>query len=234
MTASGEYVYEGSDLLRLGEQLKNYNNAIAQLVAGNVGPATRILDFGAGFGTLTRAVAERAARPDCVEPDKRQREILAAEGFVCYDTVEAVPAGAYDAVYSSNVLEHIDDDVAALRELHRVLRPGGKLVLYLPAFQSLYTNVDAAIGHFRRYDATMVRSRLVAAGFEAEDVFYVDLLGFFVSWMFKRVSNRVGSVNPRTMQVYDSVIFPLSRFIERMWTPPLGKNVFAVALRKAG
>jgi SAM-dependent methyltransferase len=231
MTTDNDYVYEGSDLLRLGEELKNYNRAIATLVAANISPTNDVLDFGAGFGTLTRAVAERVRRPDCVEPDTRQRESLRSQGFVCYETIEAVPSGTYDAIYSSNVLEHIEDDVAALVQLHRVLRPGGKVILYLPAFQSLYTTVDAAIGHYRRYDATMVRARLEQAGFKVESTFYVDLLGYLVSWLFKRLSNQVGSVNPRTMRIYDGVVFPVSRFIERFLQAPFGKNVFAVAVR---
>jgi SAM-dependent methyltransferase len=225
------YVYEGSELLRLGEELKNYNGAIADLVAAQVPPGGRMLDFGAGLGTLTRLVSMRTCKPDCVEPDARQREVLAADGFVCFDDIMAIPSGTYDVIYSSNVLEHIEDDVAALRELRRALRPGGRVVLYLPAFQSLFTAVDSAIGHYRRYDITMVTERLTAANLVVERAYYVDVLGFIVSWVFKRASNNVASVNPKTMQLYDKVIFPVSRLIERMIRPPFGKNVFAVARR---
>lgn len=225
------YEYEGSDLLRLGEQLHNYNASIVDLIVRNLPPNPRILDFGAGFGTLTRLVAKCGVTPDCVEPDPRQRASLEAEGFRCYSSIEGVPDREYNFVYSSNVLEHIEDDVEALRQLRRVLRDDGRLVLYLPAFQSLYTALDAAIGHFRRYDTRMIADRIRAAGLDLDGCYYADVLGFIVNWVFKRISNNVSTVNVRTMRIYDGFIFPVSRAIERIVRPPFGKNVVAVAVR---
>jgi SAM-dependent methyltransferase len=226
-----EYRYEGSELLKLGEHLRNYNASIADLVARAAPPNARTLDFGAGFGTLTKDVAERIGKPDCVEPDPRQREQLEALGFRCYADVADVPQGQYDYVYSSNVLEHIEDDTAVLGMLFRVLKPGGRIVLYLPAFMSLYSDVDRAIGHYRRYDASLIKTRLRAAGFVVQRVYYADMLGFLVNLLFKYGSNRVGSVNARSMTIYDSVVFPVTRAIERLIRPPFGKNVVAVASR---
>ncbi len=226
-----EYTYEGSDLLRLGEQLPNYNASIARVVARVVPPGSAVLDFGAGFGTLTREVARLVGKPDCVEPDAVQRDALVRQGFRCFDDISAVSDGSYDYVYSSNVLEHIDDDVDALRSLRRVLRPDGKIVLYLPAFQRLYTVIDAAIGHRRRYDARMIADRLRAAGFRVDATRYADLLGFGVSLVFKAFANRVGTVNERTVKLYDTAVFPVSRAIESVVKPPFGKNVVAVATR---
>ena len=57
----------------------------------------------------------------------------------------------YDFIYSSNVLEHIYDDVKSLKQLESKLTKNGTLVLYLPAFQILYSDLDRSVGHFRRY-----------------------------------------------------------------------------------
>ena len=228
-----EYLYEGSDLLRLGERLTNYNAAIVDLIVAQLRPNSRVLDFGAGFGTLTRLVAEKGVKPDCVEPDARQRSCLELEGFRCFESIAAVADESYDFVYSSNVLEHIEDDVAALREIRRVLVAGGTLVLYLPAFQSLYTALDAAIGHFRRYDAPMIKSRIAAAGLLVGRCYYADMIGFLASWVFKRISNDVATVNEKTITIYDTYVFPLTRALERRVRFPFGKNVVAVAYRPA-
>jgi hypothetical protein len=96
---------------------------------------------------------------------------------------------------------------------------------------SLYSDVDRAIGHYRRYDASLIKTRLRAAGFVVQRVYYADMLGFLVNLLFKYGSNRVGSVNARSMTIYDSVVFPVTRAIERLIRPPFGKNVVAVASR---
>ncbi len=227
------FTYEGTELLVLSEQLVNYNKVIANLVAAHVRSGDRVLDFGAGVGTLTRVVAKRIGKMECVEIDSRQRAVLEQQGFHCYPSLEDVPRESFDVVYSSNVLEHIFDDVDALRRLRMALRPGGRIVLYVPAFQSLYTAMDAAIGHHRRYDVPTLRTRMIEAGFDVREAYYVDLIGYVISWIFKRVSNNVDAVNATTLKIYDTFVFPLSRVLERLRKPLFGKNVFAVGTRSA-
>ena len=67
-------------------------------------------------------------------------------------------------IYAINVIEHIADDVAALAQLRELLRPGGKLVIFVPAFPMLYSEMDRRIGHFRRYRLTALASATERAG----------------------------------------------------------------------
>jgi ubiquinone/menaquinone biosynthesis C-methylase UbiE len=226
-----EYSYQGSNLLRMGEQLRNYNAFVAENVAKEAPPGASVLDFGAGFGVLTRAVAPLIGKPDCVEPDATQRAALSGDGFRCFNDIAAVRDESYGYVYSSNVLEHIQDDLAALRELRRVLLPGGRLMLYVPAFQQLYTAMDEAVGHYRRYDTATISDRLKRAGFRVDRTRYADFFGYGVTLLYKRVSNRVSGISERRLRLYDSLLFPITRTIERIIAPPFGKNVIAVATR---
>jgi SAM-dependent methyltransferase len=229
-TAGGEY--SGTGVLRLVEaKLHNYNASIVdEIVAAGPGHG-RILDFGAGIGTLARGMRARGFNVDCVEPDAAQRAEVEAAGFRCYTGIADVPASTYDYIYSSNVLEHIDDDVAALRALHRTLKPAGTLLLYVPAFGILFTINDKVLGHHRRYTGKMLRERLTRAGFTVQSARYSDFLGFFVTLCFKLVSNKMDSFNTRTVGLYDGVIFPISRTIERFVRLPVGKNLYALARR---
>jgi SAM-dependent methyltransferase len=224
-----EYTYQGSDLLRRGEQLRNYNSFVAEVVAKEAPAGARVLDFGAGFGVLSRAVAELIGKPDCVEPDATQRSALVNDGFVCFNDIAAVRDRSYGYVYSSNVLEHIEDDIAALREIRRVLVPGGRLMLYVPAFQGLYTAMDEAVGHYRRYDIATLCDRLKRAGFRVDRTRYADFFGYGLTVLYKHLSNRVSGISERRLRLYDSVLFPVTRAIERVVAPPFGKNVIAVA-----
>jgi SAM-dependent methyltransferase len=227
-----EYVYQGSGLLQLlGEQLRNYNAFVAENVAKEAPPGATVLDFGAGFGVLTRAVAALIGKPDCIEPDASQRAALTESGFRCFNDIADVPDQSYGYVYSSNVLEHIADDVAALRELRRVLLPGGRLMLYIPAFQHLYTAMDEAVGHYRRYDIAMVSERLKLAGFRVDRTRYADFFGYGITLLYKLISNRLSGISERRLRLYDSLIFPVTCVIERVVAPPFGKNLIAVATR---
>jgi 2-polyprenyl-3-methyl-5-hydroxy-6-metoxy-1,4-benzoquinol methylase len=89
-------------------------------------------------------------KPECLEIDNSLRTMLVDRGFKCHDKPESVTK-TYDGIYTSNVLEHIEDDVETLRKIHGMLKPGCNLVIYVPAFMCLYSELDSSIGHYRRY-----------------------------------------------------------------------------------
>ena len=83
--------------------------------------------------------------------------------------------GAYDAVLFFDVLEHIDGPVSFLAVLRRHLRPGGHLLVNVPAMRSLFSGYDVAAGHLRRYDAASLRAEIEQAGLDVRDVRYWGL-----------------------------------------------------------
>jgi SAM-dependent methyltransferase len=231
MTSDG-YQYEGTDFLKLGEaSLQNYNNSIATLVRRYAGDARDVLDFGAGLGSLTGRVRSLGLNPLCVELDDRHRAALQGLGFPTVATLDEVPAASVDYIYSSNVLEHIEDDVRTLVALRERLRPGGRLLLYVPAFQSLYSSLDVMAGHFRRYDRAMLASKLREATFEIEDLFYADVFGYFATRAFRRLGNNMSNANPLTLRIFDRCIFPIGCLIERLVRVSVGKNIVGVATK---
>jgi SAM-dependent methyltransferase len=229
MSVNGGYEYEGADILQLANVLPNYNRAIAVMACRHGVGAHDVLDFGAGIGTLSEAVRDLGLKPLCLEPDARQRDELVRRGFQAIASLADVPDASLDFIYSSNVLEHIDDDVATLIELRRKLRIGGRLFLYIPAFQALFSAMDRAVGHFRRYDRTMLDDKLRAAGFAVEDIYYADVLGYFVTRLFLAIGNDTNKINPFTLTVYDRAIFPIGQVIEKLMRVPVGKNIVGVA-----
>jgi SAM-dependent methyltransferase len=225
-------LYGGVDNLEIMAEARNYNAFLGQLVRGAARPGDRILDFGAGAGDFAAPLAAEGWRVECVEPDPRLRERLRLRGLPALPAIDAVPPASLDYVYTLNVLEHIADDAAALAAICDRLRPGGRLLVYVPAFPILFSSMDRKVGHVRRYRKRLLVGRLAAAGFAVDTATYCDSLGFLASLLFKAIGNDAGEINRRALILYDRLAFPPSRLIDRAAGPFFGKNLLALARRR--
>jgi SAM-dependent methyltransferase len=222
--------YTGVDNLEVMEEAQNYNRFLLDLIARH-STGGRVLDFGAGNGTFARPCRERGMDVTALEPDARLQTLLQEAGVPAVADVAALPDAAFDYAYSLNVLEHIGDDVGALRGLLAKLRPGGRLLVYVPAFPVLYTSMDAKVGHVRRYTLGTLSANVRAAGFLVHDVRYADSLGFLATLVFKGLDNGRGDVNRPLLRLYDRLVFPLSRAVDAFTHRWFGKNLVLVASR---
>ena len=135
-----------------------------------------------------------------------------------------------ESVLAMNVLEHILDDVTALKELAELLVPAGAVVLWVPAYPALYGDFDRLVGHHRRYTPATLRATVEAAGLVPELLKPVNLLGGIAWWAAVRRGG-AGSASPRLVQAYDRLVVPVTRAVERHWTPPFGQSLLCVARR---
>jgi SAM-dependent methyltransferase len=228
--------YAGKELLIKTEQdLKHYNAWIVSTFIRNVhklSAETPVLDFGSGIGTLSQIFLNQSGiRPEGVELDDSQRNIYAARGFKAYAQLSDTP-NAYPLIFTSNVLEHIEDDVATLTSLKDKLTPGGLVLIYVPAFESIWTSMDNKVGHYRRYRQAELRAKLEQAGYVVKKSHYCDSLGFILAFFFKYLGNQNGEPSSWTLRVFDRVLLPLSKFMDLFFSPFFGKNVFVVAQKK--
>lgn len=225
---SGGATYSGRENLEAMAGARNYNAHLLRLVEQEAA-AGPVLDFGAGAGTFARPMRDAGYALTCVEPDAELRGALAALNLKAVESLEAVPDASVSYVYTLNVLEHVEDDVAALEQLRRCLVPGGKLLIYVPAFELLYSAMDAKVGHFRRYRRRTLTAKLEAAGFEVRAARYVDSLGFVATLLYKLLGNRSGVIGGASVRLYDRWVFPLSRALDRILGPVAGKNLLVTA-----
>ncbi len=225
-----DQTYSGVDNLEVMEEARNYNRFLVEVVLA-ASDEKRAVDFGAGMGTIAVPVRERGRQLSCVEVDSELGRSLTEKGFQVVGSLAELPKGGARYIYSVNVLEHIEDDVAALRDLFETLSPGGTLLLYVPAFPILFSAMDHKIGHYRRYRLGSLRHQLEQVGFRVEDGRYVDSLGFFATLVYKLIGNRNGDIDPRAVGLYDRWLFPSSRLIDRLTGKWFGKNVVVRASR---
>jgi SAM-dependent methyltransferase len=226
---SETFTYSGRDNLVAMGEAHRYNEFLQGLITRHA-PARGIwLDFGAGAGQFAIPLKQAGHQVVAVEVDTVLSQSMARQGVTTFDSLEKVADESVDYIYALNVLEHISDDGNALRMLQRKLRPGGKLLIYVPAFQALYSSMDALVGHFRRYRGRGLRAIVEQAGFEVDTVAYADVIGYFASLLYKCLPGRDGTITPGSVALYDRWIFPLSLGLDRLASHWLGKNVYVVA-----
>jgi len=156
----------------------------------------RILDVGCGTGAnLVRLSEYGDAEGVDISPDAlkfcRERGLY----NVRLGAAETLPYkdNEFDLVTALDVVEHIDDDVAGLREMRRVLRPGGRVLLFVPTFMFLWGVQDDVSHHRRRYRMTELRQAAIAAGFEVERTTYANIT-FFLPILLGRKFMRLAGI----------------------------------------
>ena len=151
---------------------------LASVVGGlGLAPGARIVDVGCGTGGNLPMLARFGAVTGVERsPAAAERARARGAGPIVVASAEAtgLAAGTADLVTMLDVLEHLDDDRAGLAEVWRLLRPGGRLVLTVPAFMVLWSAHDEALDHRRRYRRGPLRERLAAAGLMPEVVTYYN------------------------------------------------------------
>ncbi len=136
--------------------------------------------------------------------------------------------GDYSAAVSYNVLEHIEDHVGALRSMRDLVRPGGAVVLIVPAFLFAMSPADIATGHVRRYTKKTLHAALTEAGLTVEKLHYANALGLIGYFMATSVFRLMPKEGPM-VKVYDTLVLPATKAAEQVVRPPFGQSVFAVA-----
>jgi SAM-dependent methyltransferase len=217
-----------------GTDQRRYKAYQWELVRPYVGRS--LLEVGAGLGELA-ARMDGLERHVVTDVDPAAVSSLASR-FADRSEVEArvldLASGSQDsgdpvdAVLAVNVLEHIDDDAEALRRMAALVRPGGRVVIWVPGYMQLYGEFDRAVGHVRRYTPATLRDAFTRAGLSPVEVKPVNLLGGIAWWLTVRRGG-VGEQRPRLVRIYDRLVVPTTRFVERRVTPPFGQSVLGVA-----
>jgi SAM-dependent methyltransferase len=216
---------------------KNYNDWLFGRARPFLG--RRVVDAGAGIGTFTALAAREVDSVVALEPHPPFAEHLRNE-FSRTANVRVVEADAAaarseqlgepaDSVVCFNVLEHIPDDEEALRSLRALLRPGGHLLLLVPAHPQLYGGADRAYGHVRRYRARPLAALLERIGFDVVTCRYVNPVGA-AGWLVSMRLLGKREVAPGSVKAFDRLV-PVLRHLDRV-TMPFGQSLWAVGRRR--
>lgn len=195
-----------------------------------------VLEVGCGQGTYTRLIGAHASRLVAIDIDQDFVTIarntvgqLAGVEILCKDVMDCEWNAEFDTVVMLDVMEHLEDEGNLLHRLFASLRPGGHLIVKVPALPHLFGALDSAIGHHRRYTRPTLGRALKAAGFEVARQWYFNIAAIPGWWWNGRLLRRA---QPPSGQIafFDALVPILAR-LERWIGPPVGLSLFAVARR---
>jgi SAM-dependent methyltransferase len=202
----------------------------------------RVLEIGCGVGNFARYLTDRElyvgtdVAQESVERVSQQYRDRGNMRAVAADVTSPAFADLadleLDTAFSLNVFEHIEDDGAALSNAAGVLQPSGALILIVPAHGWLYGSMDAAIGHYRRYDRTGLAAQLRDAGLELVIAKYINAAGA-AGWFFNGRIRRQTTPPAGQLRLFNGLVPWLSR-LERRVPPPFGISLLAVGRKPDG
>jgi SAM-dependent methyltransferase len=203
-----------------------------------------VLEIGCGIGSYSVGLLEHANQlvaldidPDFVTATQQRLSPLVKTGqavtvavhnvFSLSDPPPPSVSGPFDTIVLLNVLEHLPDDVASLKQLRPLLGQHGRLIIWVPALPALLSPYDRLIGHYRRYTKQSLVACLTTAGLTTEHCAYHNLLGILGWWMqfclLQRTQFAVGSV-----WIFNTMATWLFA-LEQRFSPPVGLSLLAVA-----
>ncbi len=198
----------------------------------------RVLEVGGGLGSFTHMLLDRERvvtidyDPDCTAELRQrfadQRHVNVLDADILDPSLPATLQGErLDTAVCMNVLEHIEDDRAALRGICESLQPGGRLILLVPAHPQLYGTLDEVVGHFRRYTRAEGREKMRAAGFTPLRCHYFNSVGAAGRYVIGRVRKQQ-ETGQSQVRFYDRYVVPLLSRAERVVAPPFGQSLIVV------
>lgn len=229
--------YDAANLEAMGEAV-TYQAAMRQLVLNKLDLHWRsgtVLDFGAGRGDYALAIQSGSAmNVVSLEPDTTLHPHYPVDMPVVSSLADLTDTPV-DCAYSLNVLEHIDDDVQALRELAARCQPGAYIFMLVPANPKLWTPMDTLVGHRRRYMPDTLRLVTERAGLLVVEEGWFDRTGYFATRAYQLLHRMgvlkqqgAGTVSKRQIRLFDA-LFRLSEPVMRGLRLPFGKNCWVLA-----
>jgi glycosyltransferase involved in cell wall biosynthesis len=222
------YSDSGPETLEALSNAPRFNGWMADTVRPYIGKT--VLEIGAGIGNLTNVLLNGNARwiTADVSPDHLARLEKRFGGYpnveirycdlMSPETFEAL-AGQMDSVVCLNVLEHIEDDMMGLRNIHSSLAPGGRAIILVPHDQRIFGTLDSALGHYRRYSHDELRSRMQEAGFEVERILEFNRVSRPAWYVSGRVL-KSRAVTGGEMRIFDRLVWLMRKVDASLPWPP--------------
>ncbi len=230
---------QGHEMLDDMSIARNFNGWMADSIKPHLGK--RILEVGSGIGNISRLLPKRE-KLTVTDLDPVYLNLL-KETFENDETVNvakldlgsdedfaALGEASYDTIVCLNVLEHVEDDAAALQRMRRALEPDGTLILLVPQYAGLYGSYDRQVGHYRRYEKGALESLIKQNGYTIEKSFGFNMFAI-PGWWLNAVLLQKEKMDTFQLKIFDKLV-PLLRHLDPLF-PDTGLSVICVGKKSS-
>ena len=225
-----------ADDLETMQEARRYGEHLFGLLRPYIG--RRVLEVGCGIGTFTGRLLDLADDVVGIEPNVncvvRTRSAIGSHPrFTLHEChleecdAEALQAHRFDTILCVNVLEHIENDVQALRRFRELLQPGGHALIFVPAVPAAYGPLDAELGHHRRYTRASLTRAFREAGLDLATIRYTNPIGL-IGWMFNAHVTKSKAHSLSQVRMFERLVAPWALPLERLFQPPIGLSLVAI------
>jgi SAM-dependent methyltransferase len=234
--------YSGHENLEIVSQNNRFNNWIYdEILPGLKGD---ILEVGSGIGTFSEKIIrdfplshitltdislayvkrleKRFSKSNNNNDDNNNISICKLD-LNCKEDYDKIGYERFDSIIAINVLEHVENDIYALQQLHKLLKNGGMLIILVPCHKFLYNIIDKKIGHLRRYSKKDLEFKITKTRFNVERMFYFNMLGI-IGWYVNGNLAKSPKINRNASELFGRIV-PLLKYAEKMTAKKIGLSI---------
>ncbi len=229
-------------------ELSNYRKYQYDLIGKHIGK--NILEIGSGDRSFTNQIVKNNSsfeRIVSIEPSQTLLDLY-KDKYKLPDNVivsgenlfDLTPHsyGLFDTIIFIHVLEHVEKDREALSHMYSLLKPGGKILIEVPAMQSLFSVHDKMLGHYRRYNKTNFKAMVDPSLYSIKKLWFQDAIGMVGSFIFFKIkkielkSNEGVDLVKNQGKLYDKYLIPFEKFYEKFIRLPFGLSLTGILEKK--
>jgi len=229
----------GQETLRKLDKLTIHNQWFWDKIKDDIG--SRVLEIGCGIGIYTSFLidsSELLVSVDIVEDYIKEveskftdnRNFKAIRLDIAKDDINYLTSFGFDTIVCLNVLEHIEDDTKALKNMYALLNNPGRLILLVPALHWLYGTLDQSVGHWRRYHCRELKHKIETAGFTVKRRLFCNFFGIF-GWFVNGKILRREILSDCLLEFFNK-FSSLLLLSDRLFSPFIGMSLLLICEKK--
>lgn len=227
----------GKETLNIFAHTNNFNSWMYETISSHC--SGRILEIGSGIGNISQYLLK--SNSNVVLSDIRTDYLIHLRNrfptakrivklnleIIDFSSEAVLDLGQFDTIVALNVIEHIEHDDLAISNCYKLLKPGGKIIILVPAYQIIYNKIDQELAHYKRYSSHSIQKLLIEKHFLVVESKYFNFVGL-IGWIFFGIISKQRKLPKRPVGIFEAFV-PLFKIIDFLLLNKMGLSVITIA-----